>query len=681
MKIQKHLHNDPDNILPSSYYEARRMINPYIVKKKVFSVCPNDCVIFRNSVKYSYGDLKTCPVCSGDRFVNNNAKRLVSKRKFIYIPIGPRLARIFGEVNLAQLVQSHPGDGYDNDDMWDIHHSPVWRELYSADGYFAGNKTGISYALELDGVNPFHNIGVIYSMIPINLTILNLPRHVRNAFGNINLVGIIPGNGKSESSNLEPYLEVLVDELIFLSGCKAYSAYNMAPFDVKIKLLLYVLDYPGLSKLFHQIGSGGLSGCHWCFIRGIRCDHLDKVIYLSNRSYLEESDFVRQDETKFIDKAPDLSRRPKLRTNDEETSYREAYEKSKNKTQASIVATATGCKGNYILSSLPGHNRITESQPDSCHTIKDVTQNIMNFLTGYKVDVHKALIAENKLGRLKDFSLGSSEHEDACFNDDESEKHCKDLSGSKKRKRLTNKKTNKKIASTNIFSSQRIPYLLTKDELNRADERAKSIRVPLGFGLKASPFISKTYCLKSHDWKQLATQGILKYCLKGMLSDQCRETLFLLFDSLTELCQEKVNSDDTDLIELRLNKALALFEREFPVCLQNITTHILHHIPDGINRYGPVYGTWMFVYERFNSWICKRVLNMRYPEATAIETFLIHDWCHFMLSSGHVSLDTLDATTELNHINLCAVGGDTETAAVDVNALAARKQCNLPVQL
>lgn len=51
---------------------------------------------------------------------------------------------------------------------------------------------GVSLALEVDGVNPFHNIGVMYSMTHIMLSILNLPRHIRNAFANIYLVGIIP---------------------------------------------------------------------------------------------------------------------------------------------------------------------------------------------------------------------------------------------------------------------------------------------------------------------------------------------------------------------------------------------------------------------------------------------------------------------------------------------------------
>ena len=60
---------------------------------------------------------------------------------------------------------------------------------------------------------------------PNQPTKLNLPRHIRNAFANIYLVGIIPGKGKSESTNLNPYLGILVDVLIYLTGCTAYSAY------------------------------------------------------------------------------------------------------------------------------------------------------------------------------------------------------------------------------------------------------------------------------------------------------------------------------------------------------------------------------------------------------------------------------------------------------------------------
>ena len=124
-----------------------------------------------------------------------------------------------------------------------------------------------------------------------------------------------------------------------------------------------------------------------------------------------------------------------------------------------------------------------------------------------------------------------------------------------------------------------------------------------------------------------------------MLSNECRRTLFVFLDSLGEICQESQSAEHIEDIANNMNKSLALLERDFPLTLQNITTHLLHHITDGIKKFGPVYATWMFVFERFNSWLCKRCLNMRYPEATAIETYLVYDWCQFMHVAGYIHGD------------------------------------------
>ncbi|XP_069109797.1 uncharacterized protein [Argopecten irradians] len=618
--------------LPRSYYEARKVIAPYLTKKKIFHACVNDCLLFRDSEKYNYANLTLCPKCGESRFVDNSAKYLQPRRKFMYLPFGPRLARIYGDINLVQLIQAHSGSEFFGNEMWDIHHSPVWQSLYSENGYFAGDKSGISLSFELDGVNPFHNIGVTYSMTPMLMTILNLPRHQRNLFPYIFLMGIIPGKacGKSETSNVGPYVEVLVDELLFLTTCKTYSAYAKAPVDVKIKLLLFVLDYPGLSKLFNKLGSGSLSGCHWCNIKGQKCSHLDKVIYLNNRQYLDENDPVRQNVSSFIDKRPELKEKPTPRELNDEVRYRSAYENAPNKTRASVIATATGCKGPYALMKLPGHNRLQESLPDSCHTIKDVTQNIMNVITNRNVNIHKIVISEKENNRSHVITSTAEETIARLgINNCVSETRTKvtDQSGGKK-KRKTNQSDSMIRNLPDVY-----PFSLTKHELQKADDRAKSLIIPLSVGLKPAPFISKPGSLKSHDWKILATEGILKFCLRDSLSENCRNTFFLLLDSMAELCNECQKVDEICDIEKRLNKSLALLEEYFPSVVQNITTHLLHHIPDGIRDFGPVYSTWMYTFERFNSWICKRTLNMRYPESTVIETFIIYDWCNYMRSS------------------------------------------------
>lgn len=56
--------------------------------------------------------------------------------------------------------------------------------------------------------------------------------------------------------------------------------------------------------------------------------------------------------------------------------------------------------------------------------------------------------------------------------------------------------------------------------------------------------------------------------------------------------------------------------------------HLLRHIVDGMKEFGPVYGTWMYGYERFNSWLHRRVMNRRWPEATLMETYRVNHFTH-----------------------------------------------------
>ena len=56
-----------------------------------------------------------------------------------------------------------------------------------------------------------------------------------------------------------------------------------------------------------------------------------------------------------------------------------------------------------------------------------------------------------------------------------------------------------------------------------------------------------------------------------------------------------------------------------------------------IRHFGPVYGFWMYPYERFNSWISRRVLNRRYPESTVVETYRLSEWANFMEVTGQLA--------------------------------------------
>jgi hypothetical protein len=73
-----------------------------------------------------------------------------------------------------------------------------------------------------------------------------------------------------------------------------------------------------------------------------------------------------------------------------------------------------------------------------------------------------------------------------------------------------------------------------------------------------------------------------------------------------------------------------------------------------IKRFGPVYSFWMYPYERFNSWISRRVLNRRYPESTVVQTYLLSEWANFMEAAGELAEGATDALDQENEIPLHA---------------------------
>ena len=234
-----------------------KLIEPFLIKTLVFHCCPNDCIIFRGDNLY----LNECPVCHAKRYAHGSTT--IPAKRYTYLPVGPRLIRLFGTPNRASIVQNHiPSSSKGNNIMYDIHHSPSWSEAYANDGIFQGDQRGIPFSLCTDGVNPFSQNRVSYSMWPVVLTLLNLPRQIRQSFTNLLLVGIIPASGGGkEAKNLNPYLEILVDELLGLSNRRLFDSYSCAPFDLKVEIFLYVLDYPGIGKVLSTMGSGAYQGC------------------------------------------------------------------------------------------------------------------------------------------------------------------------------------------------------------------------------------------------------------------------------------------------------------------------------------------------------------------------------------------------------------------------------------
>ena len=190
LRLKKRLLPQPNN-LPGSYDEAYNFVKPFLLSTVTFHACPNDCIIFRKTSRYNYSKLHKCPVCGPHRYWANKSAR----RRFLYFPLGPCWTRMYGNASISEVIQGHSRDVHSREDlsiMRDIHDSPSWKDAFSEEGFCNGDLRGMLLQLSTDGVNPFSSNKVNYSMWPIMLTVLNLPRNVHNLFKNILLAGIVP---------------------------------------------------------------------------------------------------------------------------------------------------------------------------------------------------------------------------------------------------------------------------------------------------------------------------------------------------------------------------------------------------------------------------------------------------------------------------------------------------------
>lgn len=98
-----------NNELPTSTYEAKKILRPIGMTIKNIHACPNDCVLFRNGHEH----LNTCRKCGASRYKRdgNYFSANVNRRPLVkvlwYSPIVELLKRLFGNINDAKLMRWH----------------------------------------------------------------------------------------------------------------------------------------------------------------------------------------------------------------------------------------------------------------------------------------------------------------------------------------------------------------------------------------------------------------------------------------------------------------------------------------------------------------------------------------------------------------------------------------------
>lgn len=126
---------------------------------------------------------------------------------------------------------------------------------------------------------------------------------------------------------------------------------------------------------------------------------LDKVVYLDNRRFLPHSHPLRKECHHFPSGKSETRAAPKNLSNKNLLHGHVAYDAAANKTQAGVIAKATGCKSVNCFMLLPNFDRTKQAYPDVMHTLKNAVVEIFNLITG-REDTIKVRKAEESLGRF-----------------------------------------------------------------------------------------------------------------------------------------------------------------------------------------------------------------------------------------------------------------------------------------
>lgn len=100
-----------------------------LVKSLCFHACPHNCIVFRDSDSFQFGNLQKCPKCGSNRYLSKN----IPRKHFIYLLLGPRFARLYGTASLVAVLHALPVEASHHDVMADMQHSPIWQTREAGD--------------------------------------------------------------------------------------------------------------------------------------------------------------------------------------------------------------------------------------------------------------------------------------------------------------------------------------------------------------------------------------------------------------------------------------------------------------------------------------------------------------------------------------------------------------------
>jgi hypothetical protein len=584
------------NELPSTTYEAKKMVCPLGLDVQKIHACLNDCILYRGE----YENLEACPVCSALRYKirrddpgdvdGEPVKKRVPAKLVWYFPIIPRLKRFFKNKDNAKLIRWHKEDRKEDHMIRHPADGSQWRNLNREYPQFDNDPRNIRFALSADGMNPYGEFGSAHSTWPVTLCMFNLPPWLCLKRKFIMMPVLIEGP-KEPGNDIDVFLQPLMDDLLLLwkeEGVHVWDEYKQESFNLRALLFVCINDWPALAKLSGQSNMGYMA-CTHCYDEtdSIYLKHCKKCVYMGHRRFLP-TDHPLRTEGKHFKGEPETRRKPLFRNGKRVFSMIKDVKVVFGKGPGSqpVPKDDQGhvpmWKKKSILWNLPYWQVLqVRNAIDVMHLSKNLCVNLLGFLGVY--------------GKSKDTL--------------EARRDMWMLAG---RQGLQPEKRDKGRHYLKPAS-----YNLSKEEKESMFDCLNSIKVPSGYSSNIQGIINvkekKIQNLKSHDCHVLMTQ-LLPVILRGVLPENVRLAVVKLCAFMNEISQKAINPNNLIKLQKDIVECLVSFEMVFPPSFFNIMTHLLVHIVTEITILGPVFLHNMFPFERFMAVLKKYVRKRSRPE-------------------------------------------------------------------
>ncbi|CAL5192329.1 unnamed protein product [Lathyrus oleraceus] len=256
--------------LPTSFYDAKRLVSKLGLEVRKIDCCTNGCMLFYdNEFGTNDGSLEECKFCKSPRYkvrskaINRKQKHVAVKSMF-YLPIIPRLKRMFASMHSASQMTWHHTNQTSSGTMRHPSDGAAWKHFDMIHPDFAAEPRNVRLGLCSDGFTPYVQAsGSGYSCWPVIVTPYNLPPEMCMTKPYMFLTCLIPGP-KSPKAGIDVYLQPLIDDLKRLwIGEWTYDISCKQNFTMRAALMWTINDFPAYGMLSGW-GTHGKMGCPHC---------------------------------------------------------------------------------------------------------------------------------------------------------------------------------------------------------------------------------------------------------------------------------------------------------------------------------------------------------------------------------------------------------------------------------